>query len=424
MSAPTIATRRAFLTHGLGLIGVGTLLPNFLIRTALGAPQAQGPDQRILVLLELNGGHDGPSALVPYSHDGYHKLRKATRILPEEVLKLNDDVGLHPHLKGFRELLDLRCFAAVPGVGYPNPNYSHFEAMDIYHVADPRGKKAVIGPGSQKDRGLGWIGRYCDYAFKGNQDPKLTLAMTSGVAPVALAGLEHPGLSFQNPDAFRYRGDRGDARRAALYSRLNQAVAAKECIPGLDYITHTAMSANASSEKIRQLAAGYKTSIAYPETRLAQSLRTVAGLIAGQLGTRVYFVRLGGFDTHSQQKPQHDRLMNELSSAVVAFQKDLAAQGNAGRVLTMTFSEFGRRPEENASQGTDHGSAGPMFLIGPGVKPGVHGKHPSYTEFNRHNNFIHTVDFRNVYAAVLERWLGVPSQPILGEGFPAVDCLA
>jgi uncharacterized protein (DUF1501 family) len=156
---------------------------------------------------------------------------------------------------------------------------------------------------------------------------------------------------------------------------------------------------------------------------LGNALRTVAGLIAGKLSTRVYFVRQGGYDTHSQQKAQHDRLMNDLSSSVVAFCKDLSAQGNAGRVLTMTFSEFGRRPEENASQGTDHGSAGPMFLFGPAVKPGVHGAHPSYEKFNPQKNFVHTTDFRNVYAAVLEKWLGVPSQPILGESFTPVDCL-
>jgi uncharacterized protein (DUF1501 family) len=360
--------------------------------------------------------------------DGYHKLRKTTRIPTEEVIKLNDEVGLHPNLKGFREMLDQRSFAVVPGVGYPNPNYSHFEAMDIYHVADPRGKKAITartsGLNPEARKALGWIGRYCDYAFKDDRDPKLSLAVTGGVAPVALVGNEHPGLSFNNPDAFRFRGDRGDVKRVALYQRLNQPAAADQCgIAELDYVTHTAINANTSSEKIRELAGRYKTSITYPTASLAVSLRTVAGLISGKLSTRVYFVRIGGFDTHSEQKPQHDRLMNELCSSVTAFYKDLAAQGNAGRVLTMTFSEFGRRPEENASRGTDHGSAGPMFLFGPMVKPGVHGKHPSYEKFNPQNNFIHTTDFRNVYAAVLEKWLCVPSQAILGETFVPVDCL-
>jgi uncharacterized protein (DUF1501 family) len=157
---------------------------------------------------------------------------------------------------------------------------------------------------------------------------------------------------------------------------------------------------------------------------LANSLRTVAGLIAGGLSTRIYFVSYGGFDTHADQKPGHDNLMNDLNGSLVAFQNDLTAQGNLNRVLTMTFSEFGRRPEENGSRGTDHGSSGPMLLVGPGVKGGVHCKHPSYEEFNKHGNFNHSVDFRCVYAAVLEKWLGTPSQPILGDGFPALDCVA
>ncbi len=425
MNELTMATRRAFLAHGLGLIGVGTVLPNFLIRTALAGPQTRGEDHRILVLLEMNGGHDGPSALVPYALDGYHRLRKATRIPTEEVIKLNDELGLHPNLKGFRELLDQRAFAAVPGVGYPNPNYSHFESMDIWHVADLRGKKAILGPGGQTGMALGWVGRYCDHAFPNDLDPKLTLAIVSGVSPLTLTGKEHPGLSLHTPETFRYRGDRGDPRRAALYSRLHEMGAAQEGgIAELEYVTHTAMHANQSSATIRELAGRYKATATYPPSALGNSLRTVAGLIAGRLSTRIYFVRQGGYDTHSQQKPQHDRLMADLSNAVAAFYKDLAAQGNAPRVLTMTFSEFGRRPEENASQGTDHGSAGPMFLFGPMVKPGVHGQHPSYEKFNRHNNFIHTIDFRNVYAAVLEKWLSVPSQPILGARFPPTDCLA
>lgn len=422
MSQPTIATRRAFLSRGLGLVGIGSVLPNFLIRTALAAPPASGEGHRILVLLELNGGHDGPSALVPHSHDGYYKLRKTLAVPKDEVLKLNDDVGLSPLLKGFQEMLAERSFAVVPGVGYPNPNYSHFEAMDIWHVADPRGKKVGADAGGRKDQGMGWVGRYCDHAFTNDLDPKLALAISGGVSPLCFTGKNHPGLSFNNPESFRYRGDRGDKARAALYRALNEP--APGGLSELEYVTHTAMNANRSSDQIRAQAARYKPSLSYPDSRLSSSLRTVAGLIAGKLSTRVYFVRQGGYDTHSGQKPQHSRLMTELNAAVTAFYRDLKAQGNADRVLTVTFSEFGRRPEENASQGTDHGSAGPMFLFGPMVKPGVHGKHPSYEKFNPHNNFVHTTDFRNVYAAVLDRWLCVPSASILGETFSPVDCLA
>lgn len=428
MADVKIATRRDFLAQGLGLVGVGTILPNFLIRTAMAAPQNSN-NNRVLVLVEMNGGHDGPSGLVPFGHEGYYRLRKTTAIQRNEVIKLNDEVGLHPNLKGFRELLDQRAFAAVPGVGYPNPNYSHFEALDIFHVADPRGRKAIIGTNGRRDRALGWVGRYLDHTYKGNLDPKLAMAVgyrSFQSSPLAFVGREHPGLSFNNIDSFRFVGDRGDQRRSTLYRNVNEVgrTPNQEPLSDLEYVTHTAIHANNSSEQIREMARNYRTNTTYPTSNLGNSLKTVAGLIVGGLSTRVYMVSIGGFDTHSNQRPQHDRLMADLNNSIAAFYKDLTAHGQAGRVLSMTLSEFGRRPEENGSQGTDHGSAGPVFLFGPGVKPGVHGKHPSYENFNRHRNFVHTVDFRNLYAAVLEKWLGTQSQPILGEGFPPLDCLA
>lgn len=428
MAETKIATRREFLTQGLGLVGVGAALPNFLIQTALAA-QPNNNNNRVLVLVELSGGHDGPSGLVPYGHEGYYRLRKATAIQRNEVIKLNDEVGLHPNLKDFRSLLDQGAFAVVPGCGYPNPNYSHFEAMDIWHVGNPEGRRAIIGAAGRRDRALGWVGRYFDQAHRGNLDPKLGLAVgyrSFQAHPLAMVGREHQGLSFNNINSFRYNGDRGDQRRLALYRNVNEVnrTPREEAVSDLDYVTHTAIHANSSSEQIRAMVGSYQTNITYPTSNLGNALKTVAGLIAGNLSTRVYMVNLGGFDTHSQQRPQHDRLMLDLNDSIAAFYKDLLRQGNASRVLSMTLSEFGRRPEENGSQGTDHGSAGPVFMFGPGVKAGVHGKHPSYVEFNRHRNFIHTNDFRNVYAAVLEKWLGTQSRPILGEGFQPVDCIA
>ena len=189
-------------------------------------------------------------------------------------------------------------------------------------------------------------------------------------------------------------------------------------------LVHEAIDANASSTAIRELAAKYSSPVNYPTGRLATSLRTVASLIAGGLSTRVYYVFQGGYDTHYFQRTRHDALMTELGSSVAAFQEDLVAQGNADRVLTMSFSEFGRRVTENGSQGTAHGTAGPMFLIGPGVKAGVHGKQPSLTDLNKRGNLKTSVDFRNVYAAVLEKWLKIPTEAILDKKFPLLDCIA
>jgi uncharacterized protein (DUF1501 family) len=410
----SIATRREFLTQGLGLIGIGATLPNFLIRTALAGPQARA-GEKVLVVLQLSGGHDGLSAIVPYRNDDYARNRTATRITDREVLKIDDEIGLHPSLKGFKELLDLRSFAVVQGVGYPNPNRSHFSSMDIWHRGDNAGKLAYGG----------WIGRYCDSAYKGVSDPSLALAIGGDKVPRALQGKEHPGLNLAQLDAYRFLAGRNNSRLDQTYRKLGQVSGAETGgNDTLEFVSRTAIDANVSSDAIQKLASQRAGSTSYPSSGLASSLQTVASLIAGGLSTRVYYVFQGGYDTHRGQRVRHDRLMTDLGDAVLAFQKDLAQQGLAERVVTMAFSEFGRRVRENGSQGTDHGTAGPMFLFGPALKPGPVNHHPSLAPANLANGDLkHSVDFRSVYATVLEKWLGTPSEPILGQKFPILNCL-
>jgi uncharacterized protein (DUF1501 family) len=332
-------------------------------------------------------------------------------------------VGLHPNLRPFKALFDQGCFAAIPGVGYPNPNYSHEQAMLIWHTGDPAKKYNYNIPGA--DGGLnstGWIGRYADHYFKNDGGTQPTIAVGSGRAPWLMQASHRQPVSINDPAQYGFR--RGQTEQ--LYQRLNAVDAARQhTIADLEYITFTTMQANVTSQRIQEAAGRAKSNSAnYPGSSLATSLRTVAALIGGGLSARVYFVRQGGYDTHSGQRPAHDRLMADLANSIAAFQRDLAAQGNDKRVLTMTFSEFGRTVAENSSQGTDHGSAGPQFLIGPGVKAGVHGKHPSYDNFNPQEHFIPTHDFRSVYAAILEKWLRVESKPILGGAFEPLDCIA
>lgn len=425
-----IATRRDFLTQGLGLVGVGTVLPNFLVHTALAGPQTQGGDHRVLVLVEMSGGNDGPSTLVPHAMDGYHRRRRMTRITENQVIRLNDEVGLHPNLRPFQELLDQSQFAAIPGVGYPNPNYSHEQAMYIWHSGDPTRRLNVYDPGGGAGAGgggrsdaVGWIGRYADYAFQDAADVQPSIAVGStGSRFWLMESRQRPPLNINDPAAFGFRHGQGEP----LYQRLNAVDAAREKqIAPLEYITHTVMQANATSQRIQESAERARSNTAnYPGSTLGNALRTVGALIGGGLTTRVYYVRQGGYDTHSGQRGRHDSLMAELANSIAAFQRDMTSQGNADRALVMTFSEFGRTVAENNSQGTDHGSAGPMFLVGSGVKPGVHGHHPSYEHFNPQGHFIPTHDFRGVYAAVLEKWLGTPSEPILGGKHELVDCLA
>ncbi|MBM3999635.1 MAG: DUF1501 domain-containing protein [Planctomycetes bacterium] len=419
MSNPRIVTRREALTRGMGMVGVGAALPNFLLKTSLAGPETS-PDHKIVVALALIGGHDGLSTVVPYGHKEYYDLRKVTRIEEKDVLKLNEEVGLHPNLAGFKNLHDEGKLLTVLGTAFPNYNLSHFTSRDFWESATA---KDTTG----KEGSTGWLGRYVDYACKGIDDPKLAVAVGPGRHPLIITGKDHPGIAFNTPDTFSFRGE-GSPAGKAVYRELNEL--SKNCPRNGDdlFITQTAINANAASETIRELVSGYSTNVEYPDTQFGNSLKTIAGLIGRGLSARVYYAAqgiavFGGYDTHVDQPRRHGQLMDELCQSVCAFQKDLAAQGNADRVLTFTFSEFGRRAKENFSGGTDHGLAQPMFVIGSGLKGGVHGKQSSLTDLDD-DNLKMTTDFRCVYAAILEKWLGVPAEPILGEKFSLLDCVA
>lgn len=421
MSPIKIVTRREFVRYGAGIVGVGAALPNYLIRGAAAAETAE-PGQRVLVVVQFNGGHDAMSALVPYGHPEYAKARNVTRVKDEEIVKINAELGLHPNLAGFKTMLDEGTLAALPGVGYPNPNLSHFHSTDIWHTADMRGRLCPAGEGP-----FGWIGKACDAAYVETVAVDGAIAVGTGSTPMAMWGRRHQGIAFDAPEAFGFFGNRGDAKRGEAYEQLHElGPNAPGPLSELHYVSQTALAANATSDRIRTLAKDYKPTIEYPNTGLGRHLRTIAGLVAGGLSTRMYFTfHGGGFDTHVNQRPHHDNLMKELNDAIVAFYKDLGAQKQAHRVLTMTASEFGRTVKENGGQGTDHGAAAAMFLFGP-VKPGVHGAHPSLKDvFGGGGDWLKpTTDFRSVYATVLEKWLAIPSQGVLGQQYPLVDFLA
>lgn len=419
MSGIKIATRREFLTRGLGLVGVGAALPNYLIRSALAGPQAE-PDQRVLVVLQLDGGNDSMSTLVPHGHKLYHEYRKeATRIPENEVLKINEELGLHPNLKGWKQLLDEGLMAAVQGIGYPNPNFSHFTATDTWLMGDPRGRQVPYG----------WVGRACDAGFPDNADAKLAVAVGNSFgAGLALRGERHSGILVSQPESFGY-GSAENERQLTTYGRLNNtgiATAAGE----LEWITDTAITANAAADEIRGLATAYKPTTEYPDSAYGRNLRTIAGLITGGLSTRIYWTGREGrfeFDTHANQKPRHDSLLKELDEALTAFWSDLRQQRQAERVLLVTVSEFGRTSKENGNKGTDHAAAAALFLFGPGVKPGIHGTHPSLEPENLlpiGSSLKFSIDFRSLYATVLEKWLGIHSARPLGQQWPLIDCIA
>lgn len=415
-----IATRREFLNRGLGIVGVGAALPNFALRTAMAGPSA-GSDDRIVVSLLLTGGPDGLAVVPPYADPEYYKLRKVLGIPEKDVLKLNDEIGLHPSLKRFKKMHDEGSLGVVLGTGYPGFNLSHFSGREIWEA----GKKGVK---TGKPGATGWLGRFVDHSCK-DSDPTRNIAVGPGGLPLGLTGVEHPGIGFVNPDSFRFNGGRTE-REKNLYSKLNQMQKGMKQDPKMDlqFVTKTAVNANSASGKLGELASKYKTPLEYPDTQFGQSVKTIAAFINGGLGARAFYAAqgiavFGGYDTHADQPRRLSQLLEELDNTVGAFYEDLARCGNADRVLTYTYSEFGRRAAENHSGGTDHGQAQPMFLIGPGAKAGVHGKQPSLTKLTKNGNLETTTDFRNVYAGILENWLKIPTDKILDKKYPIVDCI-
>jgi len=434
----SLHTRRAFLRTSMLGAAAAWSLPVFLEKTflALDAQAADsviqtatGKDAPILVVLQMAGGNDGLNTVIPYADDAYHRARPVIGIGADKVLKLNDYLGLHPKLTGLKSLYDEGHLSILQGVGYPNANRSHFRSTEIWQTAADADKVAAYG----------WLGRYFDSCCKG-ADPTVGVNIGNEM-PQAFAAATPTGVSFSRPEQYRWiNNDRGQGGTSSeeLYRELNQpedmSMHGPEANDGasigmisggnnhdksnpLDFLQRTALDAQMSSNKIIEIAKKYKATVDYPKAQIADSLSLVARMIAGGLPTRVYYVSQGGYDTHTNETPTHDRLMGELGDSLAAFCKDLKAQGNFNRVMVMTFSEFGRRVAQNASNGTDHGAAAPMFVLGGGAKAGLFGKYPSLTDL-KGGDLVYNLDFRSVYATILDRWLKAPSQVVLGRSFP------
>jgi uncharacterized protein (DUF1501 family) len=433
----TLKTRREFLRSSMLGGAVAWTVPTFLANTfsALHAEAADsatqistGRDSTILVVLQMAGGNDGLNTVVPYSNDHYQKARRSLALSGKNILKLNDSVGLHSALAGFKSLYDAGSLGIVQGIGYPNPNRSHFRSTEIWQTASD----------SEKFEKYGWIGRYFDNACSG-ADP--TVGVNVGrQMPQAFAAKKPMGISLDNPSNYRFvsgekakSGEMDETEKS--YRELNSAEEMSEelnsggsigAVAGsishtgspLDFIERTAMDAQVSSDKILAVSRKVENKASYPPSQLGNSLKLVSRLIAGGLPTRIFYVSQGGYDTHTNQAGAHERLLRDLGDSVKSFIDDLKAQGNHQRVLVMTFSEFGRRVTENANNGTDHGAAAPMFVIGDKIKAGLLGKYPSLAPSDLLNGDLkYTVDFRTVYAGVLEGWLKTKSEPVLGKKF-------
>ena len=410
-------SRRTFLKHigaAGGIVSIGAAPPLFLARAAWAAEKDghEPAEGRVLVLVQLAGGNDGLNTVIPYGDPEYRKARPGIGIAQQAVLRIDDYLGLHPQMPGFKELYDEGVLAIIQGVGYPNPNRSHFRSMDIWQSA-----RADIE--YTKD---GWLGRALDQTADqhAGKTPALTLGMDR--LPLTLVGSKINVPTVRNLAEFQLQIGGGPEADRKLRRRLIRELADRPGPKGtdLDFLRQTALTAIFTADKLRAVTASYKPAADYPSNGLAEKLKLVAQLIVGDFGTRIFFVSLGGFDTHSQQAGVHQALLAELSSAVRAFYLDLKGHRLQDRVLLATFSEFGRRVKENGSLGTDHGAASQMFVVTPAGKGGLHGKHPSLTDRARGDLKFHT-DFRSVYATLLSKWLDFPSQKVLGRDYPTID---
>ncbi len=433
----TLQTRRSFIRSTALGAAIGWTAPSFLASTfdqlhAEAAGRAiqtvTGKDAPILVVLQLAGGNDGLNTVVPFANDHYHRARPTLGLKADQVLKLDGQFGLHPALTGLKSLYDAGQLGIVQAVGYPNPNRSHFRSTDIWMTATD----------SDRYGNLGWLGRYFDNACTG-ADPTVGVAI-GRQSPLAFNAKKPTGVALENPDSYRFAEGEMDANSemtgsTKFYREMNapgspamsgdsvNMLSGSTAHAGspLDFLERTALDAQVSSDQIRSVAAKVQNHAEYPSARLATDLKLVAKLIAGGMPTRVYYVSQGGYDTHQGQANAHPRLLTELGDSLKAFLTDLKALRQLDRVLVLTFSEFGRRVGENASGGTDHGAAAPLFVMGGKVKLGLHGEAPSLAPGDLLNGDVKfRTDFRSIYAGVLENWLHTPSEPILGRKFAPI----
>ena len=406
-------SRRTFLGNtltGATGIAIGYGLPGPWLQAIANEKAA---NDRILIVVQLSGGNDGLNTVVPYRHEAYRKARPKLGIPAADVHKIDDEIGLHPSLSGAMRLLESGRFSIVQGVGYKSPNRSHFESMDIWHTCERKEQRS----------GDGWLGRMFAASSLDSKLDSMGLHLGREQQPRAVAarGVQVPSIA--TIDQFRLKvADDGSLDMHTMKLPEEPSTLIPDSNALLGFVQSSTASALAASERIEK---ALKRSVAdtdFPDTPLGEKLQVISRLILAGLSTKVYYVTLDGFDTHSQQTFSHSSLLRHWSDAIEALVNRLEKAGQADRVLLMSFSEFGRRVKENASQGTDHGAAAPVFFAGPNFPTHIIGKQPSLTDLDDGDLKFHT-DFRSVYATLLEKWFCIPSEPILGQHFKPLELI-
>lgn len=457
-----VFSRRSFLARGAAVISAASTIPMFLDHSGrvmaaefAANPRGVGRPDKVLVIVQLAGGNDGLNTVIPYRNDDYYRARPRIGIAKDKALKLNDELAVHPKAEGFKKLYDAGLLAICQCVGYPNFNRSHFRSTDIWSSAEP-----------DKTSHSGWLGRYFDSCCSGADpgpkaaakpqaakpqpaDPAAAIALTNS-PPIALEGDKFIPITFKNPASLTYQEGQKNAMLKSAFEKLNDGEMTElgmddddhkmTRLPKIPYgtegsltlpkeetdmfVQRSALNARMYAEQIKSSVARVSNKANYPANPLAADLKLVAQMITAGLPTRVYYVTLGGFDTHSNEVPRHEKLMETLSSALAAFADDLKALGQLDRTTVMTFSEFGRRVAENGSQGTDHGEAAPLFVMGSAVKAGFHGPNPDLRKDKlTRGDVAFKVDFRSIYATMLRDWLKADDVKVLGKKFEALPLI-
>ena len=416
----TKLTRREFMKNGLvfgagaaGLAAGYAAVPDVFARAVYAGKKDGVMNDRVLVMIQLAGGADGLQSVIPLNDPRLRDLRPTLSRAADTALPLNTSVGLNRNMRGLKSLYDQGKVAIVQGVGYPKPNYSHFDSIRIWETADP-----------ERRQQSGWLGKTIAANYDSQGHPLVGCACGTSQIPGALRDLEATLAVVNGKDTFRFNGQDAERAMGVIYNGT----------PGIygALFDTSVYSARDTIARLRTSRDKYTPRATYTDNvnlvyssrnQLASALQLAAQLIISGVGAKILHVTLGGFDTHDQQAARHDSLMGYVDSAVSAFHADLAAYGMSDRVLIATWSEFGRRPQETANAGTDHGTAAPMFLIGDTVRGGLYGEAPSL-EVGRGGNLRYSVDFRAVYQEILESHMKVDAREVMGARYERIPAVA
>jgi uncharacterized protein (DUF1501 family) len=384
--------RRDFIKSS-AFVSASMMMPAFL-RANLGLQQAASRSGKILVVIQLSGGNDGLNTIIPYQNDIYYRERPTLAIPKKEVLKLNSELGLHPAMTSLRQLYDNAELSIINNVGYPNPDRSHFRSMDIWHTAS----------GSDTYLSSGWLGRYLDSECM-DKPAYHALEVDDGLS-LAMKGRQRSGFAMSDAKRIRTAANNPYLKTIVEHHHHSEE-------ENVAYLYKTLVETQQSAEYLYEHSRVHRSKVSYPKNKFANDLKQIAELITADTATQVYYVSLGGFDTHAFQKNKQHNLLKQYADAVKAFTDDLKQNNLFDDVLIMTFSEFGRRVKQNASGGTDHGTANNVFMIGGQLnKAGCYNSGPNLEKMDA-KDLIYEIDFRRIYADVLNNWLDADATSIL-----------